>query len=69
MDYETLSNCFVGVFQHYKTNERKIFIIHDLIDQFSDLLEFFRENLKKKEWHISFNGLSFDAQITHFNCK
>ena len=21
MDYETLSNCFTGVFEHYKTNE------------------------------------------------
>lgn len=66
MDYETLSNCFVGVFQHYKTNERKVFIIHDLKDQFSDLLLFLKKNRDSKEWHISFNGLAFDAQISHF---
>ena len=30
MDYETLSNCFTGVFEHYKTQETEIFVIHDL---------------------------------------
>ena len=66
MDYETLSNCFVAVFKHYKTNERKVFVVHDLIDDFSNLLKFFEENIKNKEWHISYNGLSFDAQITNY---
>ena len=36
MDYETLSNCFVGVFEHYKTSERKIFIVHDLQNDFDE---------------------------------
>jgi len=66
MDYETLSNCFVGVFQHYKTKERKIFVIHDLCDEFDSLLLFLRENRDNNEWHISYNGLAFDAQISHF---
>lgn len=66
MDYETLSNCFVAVFKHYKTNEKKVFVIHDLIDNFSDLLKFLDQNIKNKEWHISFNGLAFDAQITNY---
>jgi hypothetical protein len=31
MDYETLSNCFVAVFEHYKTQEdNRIFVVHDL---------------------------------------
>ena len=66
MDYETLSNCFVGVFQHYKTKEQKVFVIHDLRDDFDKLLLFLRRNRDNKEWHISFNGLGFDAQITHY---
>ena len=28
MDYETLKNCFVAVFKHYKTDEMKIFSIY-----------------------------------------
>jgi hypothetical protein len=66
MDYETLTNCFVGVFQHYKTKERKVFVLHDLQDDFTPLLTFLKQNRKDKEWHISFNGLAFDAQITHY---
>jgi hypothetical protein len=66
MDYETLSNFFCGVFEHYKTSERKIFIVHELQNDFQDLLNFFEENEQNKEWHISFNGLAFDAQITHY---
>ncbi len=30
MDYETLINCFVAVFQHYKTEETKVFVVHKL---------------------------------------
>jgi len=66
MDYETLVNCSVAVFEHYKTNERKIFIVHDLQDEFDALVEFLKQNKAKKEWHISYNGLAFDAQISHY---
>ena len=66
MDYETLSNCFVAVFKHYKSNVKKIFVVHDLKDDFDDLVRFFESNIKNKEWHISFDGLKFDAQITNY---
>lgn len=66
VNYKSFPNCFIGIFQHYKTEERKIFIIHDLIDQFGALLNFLRENKNNKEWHISFNGLRNEAQISHF---
>jgi len=66
MDYETLSNFFCGVFQHYKSNETKIFIVHELQNDFQDLLYFLEENAQNKEWHISFNGLAFDSQVTHY---
>ena len=46
MDYETLKNCFVGVFKHYKTNTYKTFIIHKLQDDSVELIKFLKENIK-----------------------
>ena len=66
MDYETLSNCFTGVFEHYKTQETKVFVIHDLQNDLDSLIDFLKENYNNKEWHISYNGLAFDAQVTHY---
>lgn len=65
-DYETLSNCFVAVFVHYKTDETKVFVVHELRDDFKEFVEFLEHNAKNNEWHISFNGLAFDSQITHY---
>jgi len=64
MDYETLSNCFVACFEHYKTNEKKVFVVHNLRDDFNEFIMFLQQNKQKREWHISFNGLTFDSQIT-----
>jgi len=66
MDYETLSNCFTAVFEHYKTNETKVFVVHELRNDFDKFIEFLQENTDNREWHISYNGLAFDAQITHY---
>jgi hypothetical protein len=65
MDYETLKNCFVGVFKHYKKNTYKTFIIHKLKDDSKELIRFLKENIKNNEYHISFNGIGFDSQVTH----
>ena len=64
MDYETLSNCFVAVFIDYKSDWQEVFVVHSLRNDFQRFLEFLHRNIKKNEWHISFNGLGFDAQIT-----
>ena len=66
MDYETLSNCFVAVFEHYKTPETKVFVVHELQNDFDKFLEFIQDNVNNKEWHISYNGLGFDSQVTHY---
>jgi hypothetical protein len=66
MDYETLSNCFTGVFEHYKTNETKVFVVHDLRNDFDEFIDFLEQNVTNKEWHISYNGLAFDGQITQY---
>lgn len=65
-DYETIINCFVGVFEDYKTDETRIFVVHELQNDLPDFIQFLKENTKLKEWHVSFNGLSFDSQITEF---
>lgn len=65
MDYETLSNCFVAVFKHYKTDETHIFSVCKLQNDYEKFIEFLKQNIENKEWHISYNGLAFDAQITH----
>ena len=69
MDYETLINCFIAVFEHYKSEERKIFIIHEKINHVRELISFLENNKKNNEWHISFNGLAFDSQITEYILK
>jgi len=66
MDYETMINFYCGVFENYKTDERKVFIIHELRNDFKELMIFLHENKKHNERHISFNGLAFDAQITEY---
>lgn len=64
MDYETLANCFVGVFKHYKTNKAKVFVICHLRNDLDKFIDFIKKNIENAESHIAFNGLAFDAQIT-----
>jgi len=68
MDYETICNCFVACFEHYKESRRRVFVLHSLSDrsEFHDLVYFLSQNMDKEEWHISFNGLAFDSQITQY---
>jgi hypothetical protein len=64
MDYETLCNCFIAVFEHYKTEERKVFVVHEQRNDFPEFVTFLQKCVTENQWHISYNGLSFDAQIT-----
>lgn len=65
MDYETIVNCFIAVFQDYKDDsKRHVFVIHDSRNDFAAFVQFLNNCAKLKEWHISYNGLAFDAQIT-----
>jgi len=64
MDYETIINLFTAVFTHYKEDKTKKFIIWEHQNDFKDLISFLENNITKNEWHISFNGIAFDAQIT-----
>jgi len=64
MDFETNINCFIAVFEHYKRDIRYIFVVHEKLNHFEQLVTFLRGNIERKEWHISFNGLGFNGQIT-----
>ena len=64
MDYETLCNCFIGVFEGVKSAEQEIFTIHESKNDILELITFLERNIAYDEWHVSFNGLGFDSQIT-----
>lgn len=69
MDFETLSNCFIAHFEDYKVETNYTFIIWNKINHLKELLEFLEKNIQEKSWHISFNGLAFDSQITEHILK
>jgi hypothetical protein len=66
MDYETLVNLFVAVFIDYKTEERKVFAVCEQRNDFPELVTFLQKCVTQNQWHISYNGLAFDAQITQY---
>jgi len=66
MDIETMSDFFCVVFEHYKTDEVRVYKVSFKENNFNELMEFLEETVKNNEWHISFNGLDFDAQIIQY---
>jgi hypothetical protein len=66
VDFETLSNCFIACFEHYSLETNFTFIVHEKINHFPQFLDFLDNNIKNKEWHITFNGIAFDSQITEW---
>ena len=70
MDYETLCNCFIAVFEHYKDDAiSEIFIINEDQNDFVKFINFLQKCINTNQWHISFNGLAFDAQISQHLLK
>lgn len=66
MDYETIINCFVAVFTDINSNQRQVFVISDLQDDTDAFIAFLQSNIQYKEYHISYNGLGFDSQVTQY---
>jgi hypothetical protein len=64
MDFETLSNCFIGCFEDVKSEHREVFVCHKSQNDILELVTFLERNVTLGEWHVSFNGLAFDSQIT-----
>lgn len=67
-DYETNINCFMGVFVSHRKddNEPKVFVVHESRNDIRALIDFLDANHKEGSWHIGYNILDFDSQITNF---
>jgi len=66
MDYETIVNCFVAVFTDYSSNQTHTFIINRDKNDLKELLSFLKDNKQHDDWHLGYNNLAFDSQITEF---
>jgi len=66
IDYETLKNCTILCAEHYKEDIEKHFVIARGRNDILQLVSFLEECRDNNQWHISFNGLAFDSQITEF---
>lgn len=62
-DLETSLNCCLGVYQHYKTGEAKVFVIGKLKNDFTEWLNFLENCADNGEYLIGFNSISFDAVL------
>lgn len=70
MDYETIINTFVAVFIDYKDDSvKKVFVINKDQNDIVEFCRFLSDCKKNNQWHISYNGLEFDAQITQHVMK
>lgn len=66
MDYECMKNLFIGAFVDYNNGDKIHFVIHPLINQVALFIEFLETNIKNKDYHLSFNGINYDSQMTEF---
>lgn len=70
VDYETICNCFVAVFKSINSDKTRIFVIcEDYFNEIKAFYDFLEESLTKNEYHITYNGLNFDSQITEYLLK
>jgi hypothetical protein len=65
-DYETIVNCFTAVFTDYHSDETHKFIIWGEINQLPEFIRFLQDNIRFRDWHLGYNNLAFDSQITQW---
>lgn len=66
MDYETIVNCFVAVFTGYSSGETHVFVINRDRNDLKKFIAFLKDNKQHDDWHLGYNNLAFDSQITEF---
>jgi hypothetical protein len=69
MDYETLKNCFTAVFIRHDSNEQFTFVVNREHNEFKHYIAFLHSCRMNNDWHLGFNNLAFDAQITEHLLK
>jgi hypothetical protein len=65
-DYEFLSNIATVIFRNIKTNEAFSFVVHESRDDRLALYEFLETNVANLDYHIGYNNLFFDGQMSNF---
>ena len=65
-DYETIINTFIAVFEDLHSDERHVFVISPYQNDLPLLLAFYKENIQYNDWHLGYNNLAFDSQITEY---
>ena len=66
-DYETVANCFLGVFINVQDPTEIIsFEISTTRLQLTEYIKFMNDCMKEKTLLISYNGLKFDNQISRY---
>ena len=66
-DYETVANCFLGVFINVKNpKDIIVFEVSDTRNQINEFISFLKECIKNKTTLVSYNGLKFDNQISQY---
>jgi len=65
-DYETIVNCFVAVFTDYSSDEQHTFVVNRDRNDMPALIAFLLEHQANRHWHMGYNNLAFDAQITEY---
>ena len=63
-DFNNLELTDPRTFEDIKSEEREIFVMHESRNDIVPFLTFLMHNVNNNEWHVSFNGLGFDSQIT-----
>lgn len=66
IDYETIFNLTVLVAVHYQREEVKVFVVHRYRNDLGPMIMFLEECARDGSYHITFNGLEFDGQITEY---
>jgi hypothetical protein len=63
-DFETIGNCFLAIYINIKdTSDMEIFQISDFKNDLVEFVRFNQDLIRNKNYIVSFNGLSFDAQV------
>lgn len=65
-DYETITNCFVAVFSDYASDEEHVFVVNRDHNDMPQMIAFLLEHQADRHWHMGYNNLAFDSQITEF---
>jgi len=66
IDWETLYNCTVLCVEHYKEPIKISFVISRVRNDIVALYSYLERCIANKEWHIGYNSIVFDSQITQY---